>query len=111
MKNRQLIIYSIIYGLIVSCFCIYWATNFSNHTTYKGDEFFTLAQFLLGVTYIFYLIIQFAVSRINFILLLSIPVLASIGAVLIGALILFVTKLTGIPRQYILLYGFFYALI
>ena len=111
MKVRLLIIYSIIYGLTVVGFCIYWATNFTRHTTYKGDEFFMLAEFLLILTYLFYLTIQFTVKRINFLLALSMPILTCIAAFCVGLLILMLTHLSGIPRHYILIYGLLYGLI
>ena len=111
MKVRLLIISSIIYGLTVVGFCIYWATNFTKHTTYKGDEFFMLTQFLLVLTYLFYLTIQFTVKRINFLFALSIPIMTCIAAFCIGIFILFLTQLSGIPSHYILIYGLLYGLI
>ena len=111
MKVRLLIIYSIIYGLTVVSFCIYWATNFTRHTTYKGDEFFMLAQFLLVVTYLFLLTIQFTVKRINFLFALSIPLMTCVASLCIGLVILLGTRLSGIPRHYILIYGLLYGLI
>lgn len=111
MKVRPLFIYSIIYGLTVVVFCIYWATNFTRHTTYKGDEFFMLAQFLLLLTYLLILTIQFTVKRINFVLALSIPLMTCVASFCIGLFILLGTRISGIPRQYILIYGFLYGLI
>jgi hypothetical protein len=111
MKVRPLLIYSIIYALTVVGFCIYWSTNFTRHTIYKGDEFFMLAQFLLALTYLFLLIIQFTVKRINFLFVLSIPLMTCVASFCIGLVILFGTRLSGIPRQYILIYGFLYGLI
>ena len=111
MKVRLLIIYSIIYFLTVACFSIYWATNFTRYTTYKGDEFFMLAEFLLVLTYLFYLTIQFTVKRINFLLALLIPVMTCVVAFCIGIFILMLTQLSGIPKQYILIYGLVYGLI
>jgi len=111
MKVRLFIIYSIIYGLTVVGFSIYWAINFTRYTTYKGDEFFMLVGFLLVLTYLFYLTIQFTVKRINFLLALLIPVMTCVVAFCIGIFILMVTRLSGIPRQYILIYGLAYGLI
>ena len=111
MKVRLLIIYSIIYGLTVAGFCIYWATNFTRYTTYKGDEFFMLVEFLLVLTYLFYLTIQFTVKRIYFLLALLIPIMTCVVAFCIGIFILMLTQLSGIPKQYILIYGSVYGLI
>lgn len=111
MKVRLLIIFSIIYGLTVVGFCVYWATNFTRYTTYKGDEVFRLAEFMLVLTYLFYLTIQFTIKRINFFLALLIPVITSVVAFCIGIFILMLTQLSGIPRQYILIYGLLYGLI
>ncbi|MDB5200657.1 MAG: hypothetical protein JWQ27_66 [Ferruginibacter sp.] len=110
MKIRLLIIYSIIYGLSVVSFCMYWATNFSRHTIYKGDELVILAQFLLAMTYLFFVVIQFTVKRIHFLFVLLIPLMNCIAALCIGTVTLLATCLTGIPRQYILIYGFLYGL-
>src|SRR3954468_16972075 len=111
MKVRRLKLYSLIYGLIVIGFCIYWATNFTNHTSYKGDEFVMLVQFLLAVTYVFYLAIQFFVKRINFLFALSIPILTCIASFCLGILLLFATHLSGVPREYIMIYGLLYGII
>ena len=73
MQVQRLKIYSLIYGVGIVAFCIYWAANFARHVTFKGDEFLILAQILLALTYIFYLTIQFSIKRINFVLALSIP--------------------------------------
>ena len=97
--------------MTVVSFCIYWATNFTKYTTYKGDEFFMLAELLLVLTYLFYLTIQFTVKRINFLLPLLIPVVTCVVAFCIGIFILILAQLSGIPRQYILIYGLVYGLI
>ncbi len=70
-----------------------------------------LAEFLLALTYLFYLTIQFTVKRINFLLALLIPIMTCIAAFCIGILILMLAQLSGIPRQYILIYGLLYGLI
>ena len=111
MKVRLLVIYSIIYGLTVVGFCIYWATNFTRHTTYKGDEFFMLVQFLFVLTYLLYLTIQLSVKRINYLFAFSIPIMTCIAAVCVGVFFLLATQLSGIPRHYILTYGILYGLI
>lgn len=111
MKVRLLITYSIIYGLIALTFCIYWAINFTRYTTYKGEEFFMLAQFLLALTYLLFLTIHLTVKRINFLFALSIPIMSCIAAFCIGVFILMMTHLSGIPRHYILIYGLLYELI
>jgi hypothetical protein len=111
MKVRLLIIYSLIYGLTVVGFCFYWATNFTRHTAYKGDDFFMLAQFLLVLTYVFCLTIQFTIKRINFLFALSIPLMTCISAFCIGVFFLLITRSSGIPKDYILTYGLLYGLI
>ena len=70
-----------------------------------------LAEFLLVLTFIFYLIIQFTIKKINFLLALLIPVMSCLVAFCIGIFILMLTRLSGIPRQYILIYGLVYGLI
>ena len=107
----RLTIYSCVYAVIVIAFCIYWAINFTRHTTYKGDEFFMLVQALLAPTYLFYLTTQFFVGRINFMLLLITPLLTCVAAFCVGMIFFLVTGLGGVPRQYILVYGLLYGLI
>jgi len=70
-----------------------------------------LAQFLLVLAYLFLLTIQFTVKRINFLFALSIPLMTCVASFCIGLVILFGTGLSGIPRQYILIYGFLYGII
>jgi hypothetical protein len=110
VKPRLLIIYSIIYSLAVLSFCIYWASIFTRYTTYKGDELFKLVQVLLVLTYLFFLTIQFTVKRINFFIALLTPILTSIMAFCLGMLVFAFTHLSGISRQYILIYGLLYEL-
>ncbi len=111
MNPVLLIIYQSIYGLTIIGFCSWWSENFSRHTTYKGDEFFILVQFLLVLTYGFYLVIQFTIKRINFIWLIALLLVTAIAAFFIGILVLLFTGLSGIPRHYIFLYGLLYGLI
>jgi len=111
MKVRLLIIYSVIYGLAVLNLCIYWATNYAEHATHKGDELIMLAQFLLAITYLFFLAIQFTVKRISYWLVLAMPLITCITAFYIGLVLFFVTRLSGIPRHYILIYGLLYGII
>ena len=70
-----------------------------------------LAQVLLVWTYLFYLIIQFSVKRISFLLALSIPLITCIAAFCVGIVILMGLQLSGIPKHYILTYGLLYGLI
>ena len=109
MKKRLQIL-SVIYILIVVVFSTYWATNFSNYIKYKGDEFFVFAELLLALTIAFYLTIQFAIKRINFLLALTLPFVICVAAFIIDILILLMTEVSGIPRQYILTYGGLYLL-
>lgn len=111
MKVRQLNIYCVIYGLLLVGLTTYWAANFSRHTTYKGDEFFMLAQYLLVLTYLFFFIIQFTVKRINFLLALGIPLIACVIVFCIGWVFMLATQLSGTPKQYLLIYGLLYGLV
>jgi len=70
-----------------------------------------LAQFLLVLTYLLVLIIQFTVKRINYLFALSIPLMTCVAALCIGLVILLGTHLSGIPRHYIFIYGLLYGLI
>lgn len=111
MKLKLLHFYCILYSLIAVGFCIYWATNFTRHTTNKGDEFFMLVQILLVLTYVFYLAIQFSVKKISFPFALLIPIMTCIASVCMGFFISFLIGIGGIPREYITIYGLLYTLI
>ena len=110
-KLKLLYFYCILYSLIAGAFCIYWALNFGEHVSYKGDEFFTLVEVLLIITYAFFLLVQFSVQRINLLFALSIPIMTCIATFCIGVFIAFATGIGGIPREYILIYGLLYVLI
>jgi hypothetical protein len=70
-----------------------------------------LAEFLSVFAYVLILAIQFTVKQINFFFALSIPILCSIVSFIIELIILSLTQLRGIPRQYIITYGLLYGVI
>ena len=111
IKSPLFIVVSTIYGLAVAAFTVYWAENFLKYTTYKGDEFFALVEYLLPAACIFYVLAVFPFKKINFLVALAIPVVACFGATIIGALFLLVAGIDGIPRNYIVAYGLLYAIL
>lgn len=110
MKKRRLLILGICYGLIVAFFCIYLAENFARHTTYKGDHFFLLVQYLLILTYVFMLAVQFTVKSRNYLLVLAMPIITCISSFFIGLLLLLIFRTNSDPKQKILIYGILYGL-
>jgi len=111
MRSPLFIVVSAIYGLAVAAFTVYWAENFSKYTTYKGDEFFDLVEYLLPAACVFYVLAVFPFKKINFFVALLIPVGACIGAIIAGMLFLLVSRIDGFPRQCILTYGLLYDIL
>ena len=109
MRNVRIKLFSLIYGLIAITFCIYWSMDFSKHVHYKGDEFVVLVELLLMLTYTFYVLLQVFVIRINLLFLAVAPIITCIISVFTGFIILL--PLSGVPREYILVYGLLYTLI
>ena len=111
MKVRLLTTFSLIYILALTAFSFYWASNFSKHVHIKGDDFFVFAEIILVWTYIFYIAVQLTVKRMNVLLTLLVPVLISVAALLISAIFLLLTRISGIPKHYILTYGIIYIIL
>ena len=99
-----------IYFLLVLLSAIYWANNFSKFTTYKGDEFFFFAEYLLGLTMLFYLIQIISARRLKYLLLLIFPLLTTLTSVILGLGVLALTSMNGTPSETIYVYGFVYSL-
>lgn len=111
LMKISLVSISSMYALALVCFCYYWSSDFLIHTIHKGDEFIMLVQFLLVLSYLYYLLLQFTISRINFLLVLSIPLISCLAAFCIGIFLLMLTGLSGTPKHYILTYGLLYGTI
>ena len=111
MKRILFITASSLYGISLIAFTLFWASNFTKYASYKGDEFFDLVEYLLGASYIFFISTVFPLKKINFIVAMTIPIISIFGACIIGILFFFVTRMGGVPRQYIILYGFLFTVL
>lgn len=109
MKIRLLTAYTIIYVLVTVGFSFYWVSNFSKFTKYKGDEFIFFAEIIFIPTYFYFLLLQVTIKKISIAFIITIPLLISIATFVIGLFLLYLTRLSGIPKHYILIYGGLYT--
>jgi hypothetical protein len=110
MKSKQLLVLSIFYFFAIVSFSIYWAYNYSDYGTRKGDEFVTLAGLLPLITFGFFLVIYLFIARIYWPLLIYLPVVILIITVVAGTTLLLLLGTTG-ARIDIIGYGIIYGLL
>jgi len=110
MKKSLLSVISVLYLAIVACFTFYWANNFQKYVHFKGDEFGMCVEFIIPLTYAFFILAQLNVRRAHFVILLFLPVIIAIASFFLGILILLVTGMSGTPAQTIYLYCSVYSL-
>jgi hypothetical protein len=89
---------------------LYWANNFSRFTRYKGDEFFYLLEYLLGLTVLYYIIQLICLREMKWLKALVVPLVIVISSVLVVFLLLFITPLVATPSETIYIYGIVYSL-
>ena len=111
MTRRPIVFYLIIYVTLSMLFAFYWANNYSKYGTYKGDHFEYCLLVILLLTYVFYLILQFKVKRVNWTLVVLLPLILPIATLALGILLMFALGLKGIPKQTIYLYIISYLII
>jgi hypothetical protein len=104
-----LLISSLIYLSIILGISFFWAFNYSEFTHSKGGELITFVKYLLLISYLVLLVIQFTVKRVNLVLVLIQPIATLLFAFVIGIMILLFSGLEGIPKHNILVFGFSYA--
>ena len=97
------------YLLLVIAATIYWANNFSLYTKYKGDEFFSYAEFLYFFTTFFFLIQILLMKVKRLLLLLFVPLLTILISVLLGFVFLFISSMNGTPSETIYIYSSVYS--
>ena len=110
MKSKPFLYILVSYLILVIVSTIYWANNFSSYIKYKGDEFFFYAEYLLGLTTIFYLIQLFVIKVKRLALMIFVPLLTTLTSVFFGFIFLFITSMKGTPSETIYIYSWIYIL-
>ena len=108
MTVKQLFFICITYFTVILFFSIYWAYNYSQFGTFKGDEFITLAEMLVLLSFLSFLSINIFVSKIHFALVIFLPLLLLAITFLVGTALLLLIKSSEVRTDiigYSLIYG------
>ena len=104
MTKRPTILYLLIYVTLTMLFAFYWANNYPKYGTYKGDHFESCLLVVLLLTYVLFVILQTTVRKINWILVVLLPVIFTIATIALGILVMFGLGLSGTPEHTIYIY-------
>ncbi len=99
------------YCLLALISTVFWANHFTDYRTYKGDEFFFFAEYLLGLTIVFYLVLFFFIKRLKYLFILLLPFSTIFTSFIFGLGFLAFAPRRGTPVEIIYIYGFTYILI
>ncbi len=99
------------YLILVIVSTVYWASNFSSYTKYKGDEFFYYAEFLYFLTTFMFLVQILLMKVKRLLLLLFVPLLTILVSVAVGLIFLFISSMNGTPGETIYIYSSVYSFI
>jgi hypothetical protein len=109
--NKKVFIYNIAaYILFAIASTIYWAKYYTIYTRYKGDEFIFFAEYLAGLTIIFYLVQLFFTAEKKYYAILFTPFLTIFTSLILGLGVLCVVSMSGTASRMIYVYGFVYSL-
>lgn len=100
----------ITYFVIATTSSIYWAENFEIYTSFKGDYFFDLAEHLLVITYLLYLMLIFFCKLRKYLLLIILPIVTIFTSIFLGSVIILLLSINDFPRQEIYIYSIIYTL-
>lgn len=111
MLSRLQVI-SIFYAAALLLFTVYWANyypTYSGHT--KGEELFTALEVFLLLTFFYFVVLQLAITRNNWVLSLFLPFINAIITFLITVVVLWLGSFDGNPKEDILIFGVTYTLL
>lgn len=111
MLSRLQVI-SIFYTAALLLFTVYWANyypTYSGHT--KGEELFTALEVFLLLTFFYFVVLQLAITRNNWVLSLFLPFINAIITFLITVVVLWLGSFDGNPKEDILIFGVTYTLL
>lgn len=98
-----------LYCILVVSSTLYWGTNFSSFTHYKGDEFFYFLEYLLGLTLLYFVAQLLCLRQLKYLPALIVPFVTVVSSVFVGFLLLAVTPIDGTPSEIIYVYGTGYS--
>lgn len=103
---------SLFYTAALLLFTFYWATNYqAYHLHTKGEELFTALEVFLLLSFFYFVVLQFAVYRNNWVLALFLPIINAIVTFLITVVVLWLGSFDGNPKEDILIFGIVYTLL
>lgn len=103
---------SFFYTAALLLFTFYWATNYqAYHLHTKGEELFTALEVFLLLSFFYFVVLQFAVYRNNWVLALFLPIINAIVTFLITVVVLWLGSFDGNPKEDILIFGIVYTLL
>jgi hypothetical protein len=109
--SKKIFYYNIIgYFLLAAVSTFWWAKNWLTYEKFKGDEFFFLAEYLSGLTILFYLVQFLFIRKLKFLLLLLLPFVTIFTTFIFGFFLLLISGMGGTPSQTIYIYGIGYLL-
>lgn len=103
---------SLFYTSALLLFTFYWATNYKAYNLHtKGEELFTVLEVLLLLSFFYFVVLQVAVGRNNWVLALFLPIINAIVTFLITVVVLWLGSFDGNPKEDILIFGITYTLL
>lgn len=102
---------SIFYTSVLLLFTVYWAVNYQLLTTRKGEELLVALEVFLLLSFFYFVVLQFAVYRNNWVLALFLPIINAIITFLVTVVILWLGSFDGNPKEDILIFGIAYTLL
>lgn len=103
---------SLFYTVALLLFTFYWATNYGTYNLHtKGEELFTALEVFLLLSFFYFVVLQFAVYRNNWVLALFLPIINAIVTFLITVVVLWLGSFDGNPKEDILIFGIVYTLL
>ncbi len=103
---------SLFYTAALLLFTFYWATNYQAYNLHtKGEELFTALEVFLLLSFFYFVVLQFAVYKNNWLLALFLPIINAIVTFLITVVVLWLGSFDGNPKEDILIFGIVYTLL
>ncbi len=109
LSRLQLI--SIFYTSALLLFTVYWAVNYQLLTTRKGEELLVALEVFLLLSFFYFVVLQVAVGKNNWVLALFLPIINAIVTFLITVVVLWLGSFDGNPKEDILIFGVVYTLL
>lgn len=102
---------SLFYASALLFFTIYWANYSATYSSKKGEELFTALEVFVFLTFFYFIVLQFTISRNNWAIALFLPIINAIITFLITVVVLWLGSFDGEPKEDILIFGIVYTLL